>query len=151
MGKGPKWSEEGVRALLDLTKGRLESVDEMSSERLDEHCKSKYGLEGYVGKDPAMKRAAIKEWFWQHALDGGVRPVVPSKVEQKAEAVNLDEQLNKVIEMLKAHGSATDGGIRNMVFKGNEKLCSSVLDYGLKYGKLKRDKLVGGVEVIVNA
>lgn len=153
MGKGPKWSEEGVRALLSVVKSKLEMIGEMDDVRLDKECAKRMELEAYVGKNKEMKYAVLCEWTWQHALDGGLSPALAPAVESglktaKPGVTDAETELGKVLDLLKNHGSATDGGIRNTLFRGNEKVFELVMDYGYKTGKIKKDKTTSGTEII---
>jgi len=150
MRKGPKWSNEGVRALMLVVRSRLEAVDGMGDEQLDTECKKRFELERYVGKNKDMKATALKEWIWKHSIDGDVGEIVES-AKPLEEEVNLEEELKKVVELLRINGTATDGGIRNLLFLKKDKVCERVLEYGFSTGKIKRTKTLSGTEIITNA
>ncbi len=149
MKRGPKWSNEGVNALLVSLKTKLESVENMDDNRLDAECAKRWELEHLVGKNKAIKSEALKEWYWAHTVyDSAPRPDGHVEKPEKEQLVNVDEKIDEIVALLITNGSATDGGIRNVVFKGNEKLFDEVMKHALKNGKVKRAKTSSGTEVI---
>src|SRR2546423_12842765 len=111
MKRGPKWSDDGVRTLLMVVRGNIEALGSMDDRKLDEECAKRERLVKLVGKSAEVKRQALYEWHWKYAVDGDL---VEEAREEKI-AISLDAELERVVHLLKTNGSATDGGIRNLL------------------------------------
>jgi len=149
MKKGPKWSAENVRTMLMVLRSRLEHLEDMASEKLDKECAKRLELASMVGQTTAVKKEALVNWHWRHVMDDVGATNEVEVIERKE--TNVDEELEKVVQLLRDNTSATDGGIRNTLFKGRDNIMNEVLEYGFKIQKIKRVKTNAGTEVITLA
>src|SRR5947207_7796942 len=60
MGRGPRWSDVGVKEMLDCLRIRLEATDLMDEGRLKVECE-KRGIK--------VDRAGLKDWFWENVIE----------------------------------------------------------------------------------
>jgi hypothetical protein len=151
MSRGPKWSEDSVRTLLLVVRSKLEGLGggvKLSSERLDEECQKQLELEKYVGKHDSMKATALWDWVWKNALAETVAPTVVAPSVTRG-PTNIDEELDKLVKLLKENDTATLGGIRNALFINREKVFEETIAHGFRTGRIKKEKTNAGSEVIV--
>jgi hypothetical protein len=148
MGKGPKWSDAGVRELVQCLRIRLEAVDMMSEERLEKECRSR----GLVIEKEDDRATMLKDWFWDNVVGDSLQERLVEKeneVREVKQPVLIDPELEKVVELLKKEHTATEGGIKNALFVNREKVFKAVMDHGLATGKIRRIKTTSGMEMIV--
>ena len=106
MKRGQKWSDEGVKALLVVLKGKLEEVEGMSEERLNGECGKRVELKRYVGESRKIREQALKEWLWLNTMNGGIQVVRDVKV--SVTPVSIEDELEKVVKLLTEEDSATE-------------------------------------------
>ena len=148
MKKGPKWNDDSVRALVLMLRLRITEVDGMTDERLDAECRRRVELLELTGKPKEVKVEALKEWYWQHVSDGGIGGQV-TKVEKEREVTDIGTEVEKLVLFLKEHDTATEGGLKNTLFKDKTMtVFKEILEHGLDTGKIKRSKTTSGTEVI---
>lgn len=150
MGKGPKWSDSAVEALLMVVRVRVEAIDEMNDERLDKECGKHLETVGLVGKSRELKVSALRDWVWSHSKGTWSTAVDPNVKEVKGE-VDVEKEVERIVKLLTDNTSATDGGIRSMLFRGQEKVFELAMEHAFRTGKIKRVKTTGGTEVITLA
>ena len=150
MSKGPRWSEDSVKSMLMVLRSKLEALVDMSDERMDRECGSRLELEKYIGKSRQIKLLALQDWTWGHATGVSVEIVDKVQAQPKGPVV-LDDELEKVLKLMKERGgSATDGGIEKHVFEGDVELSKLVIEHGITSGKIKKVKMASGMEVITS-
>ena len=151
MKRGPHWSDEGVQALLIALRGRLENVNYMTDEKLNQECAKRVALEGFVGRSQVIKVEALKDWHWNNAVKSVVGEVEKTSTEKRVEPYDVNKELENIVGLIKERGIATDEVIRKKFFEGREKVCAIVIEHGLTTGRIKRQKTENGAHALVLA